>query len=63
MRLDLMKFIKSASQHPRNLKKDSRLSGKIKYKCKCSNIWDFIELLETRGKCPKCGYQLIKFNE
>jgi Zn finger protein HypA/HybF involved in hydrogenase expression len=45
------------------LRRDKKIAEKIKYRCCCGKIVDFIVLLETRGKCPKCGRQLVKFNE
>jgi len=38
-------------------------TDEIKYKCECGEITTYLQLIETRGKCPKCGRQLVKFNE
>jgi len=37
-------------------------TGEIKYKCECGEITTYLRLIETRGKCPKCGRQLVKFS-
>jgi len=62
MQLDLMKFTKNTILPVRRLKRSSKLTGKIKYKCQCNGVFDFVELLETGGKCPRCGEKLVEFN-
>ena len=36
--------------------------GTIKYKCECGKITEYLDLILTGGKCPKCGTVLLKFS-
>jgi len=37
-------------------------AGTIKYKCECGKITEYLDLILTGGKCPKCGMILVKFS-
>lgn len=37
-------------------------AGTIKYKCECGEVIEYLDLILTNGKCPKCGKLLVKFN-
>jgi len=38
-------------------------AGTIKYKCECGKITEYLDLILTNGKCPKCGEVLIEFKK
>ena len=37
--------------------------GTIKFKCECGKITEYLDLILTGGKCPKCEMALIKFSK
>ncbi|MHA1722468.1 MAG: hypothetical protein ACTSXW_05250 [Candidatus Baldrarchaeia archaeon] len=43
-------------------KRKEEVLGEIKYKCSCGEISVYPRLMETGGKCPKCGEKLVEFN-
>jgi len=52
----------TAVKNENRIVKDPKLRGKIRYKCGCGVVSDFLDLVETRGRCPNCNSQLCKFN-
>jgi len=58
--LGLDKFLGRREKKQNKLKE---ISGEIKYKCICGEILTHLKLVETKGKCPKCGEELVKFND
>jgi len=38
-------------------------AGTIKYKCECGEVTEYLDLILTNGKCPKCGEVLIEFKK
>lgn len=39
-----------------------KVLGEIKYKCSCGKITAYLKLIETGGKCSRCGEKLVEFN-
>jgi len=62
VKISLDRFLKPTQPKPKISPSLAGLMDKIKYKCSCGLVSDYLELIQTRGKCPSCGETLVKLN-